>query len=268
MKSLRRLVKTHHDAFLLADQWLFIYFCKEMKSLLRIAYWLVALALLAAILGSLDYTLDQALLIGLIFSPCALLLEILMPKARKPLDKVFLSLAVLVSVTLLILILHYYIWPHFNPQSTFLTYEELPPMLINPVFLALILTTLSYGDFFWTKWLNKRFNVQKRSVTFFSDRKSVTLRRSEIAYIESNDTEVHIVSAAGETYRNKTGISQWENLLGSDFLRIHRSYLVNTALASLSSPDTVAVGDVQLPVSRKYKETVSRVLGVSAETPE
>ena len=30
----------------------------------------------------------------------------------------------------------------------------------------------------------------------------------------------------------------------------------NTALMAVSSPDTVTVGDVQLPVSRKYKETV------------
>jgi len=239
-----------------------------MKLLLRIAYWLAALALLAAILGSLGYMLDQALLIGLIFSPCALLLEILMPKARKPMDKVYLALAVLVSVILLIVALHYYAWSQFDPRNAYLPVKEVPPMLINPVFLALILTTLSYGDYFWAKWLDKRFKAQERSITFFSDRKSVTLRRSEIAYIESNDTEVRIVTAAGESYRNKTGISQWEHLLGSDFLRIHRSYLVNTTQATRSSPDTVTVGPTELPVSRKYKETVSRILGDSGSSPE
>ena len=36
---------------------------------------------------------------------------------------------------------------------------------------------------------------------------------------------IRIVTASGESYRNKTGIGQWENLLGDDFLRIHRSYL-------------------------------------------
>lgn len=239
-----------------------------MKTLLRIAYWLAALALLAAILGSLDYTLDQALLIGLIFSPCALLLEILMPKARKPMDKVYLALAVLVSVILLIVALHYYAWSQFDPRNAYLSVKEVPPMLINPVFLALILTTLAYGDYFWARWLDKRFKAQERSVTFFSDRKSVTLRRSEIAYIESNDTEVRVVSASGESYRNKTGISQWENLLGSDFLRIHRSYLVNLSVSTLASPDTVNVGGVPLPVSRKYKDAVRRFLGESGSSPE
>ena len=63
--------------------------------------------------------------------------------------------------------------------------------------------------------------------------------------------------ADGEAYRNKTGISQWENLLGEDFLRIHRSYLVNRTLSAMQNPEQVCVGGVQLPVSRKYRDRVS-----------
>lgn len=232
-----------------------------MKTLARIAFWLVALALLAAILVSLDYSLAQAVFISLLFCPCALVLERFMPTARKPMDKVYLSLAVLVSVVLLILVLHHIVWARLNPEYGYIE-EQAPvsPMLINPVFLGLILTVLSIGDFFWAKWLGRRFKEKDRSVTFFSDRKSVTLRLADIAYVESNDTEVRIVTAAGESYRNKTGISQWENLLGEGFLRIHRSYLVNAALATLSTPDTVSVGDAQLPVSRKYRDIVAGAL--------
>ena len=268
MKSPRKPVKSLYGAFLLADHGGFTYICEEMKLLLRIAYWLAALALLAAVLGSLDYTLDQALLIGLVFSPCALLLEILMPKARKLMDKVYLALAVLASVILLIVVLHQSVWTTITELGFHEPVKEVAPMLINPAFLGIILTSLAYGDYFWAKWLDTRFKAQERSITFFSDRKSVSLRRAEIAYIESNDTEVRIVSASGASYRNKTGISQWEHLLGSDFLRIHRSYLVNTAQATLSSPDTVTVGQTELPVSRKYKETVSRLLGDSGSSPE
>ena len=224
-----------------------------MRILGRIAYWLAAIALLAAILTSLDYTLAQAILIGLAFCPCALALEFLMPMAKKPMEKVYLSLAVMLCVFVLILILHYYVWASYvqgmNPK-------DVAPMLINPAFLGLILTVLSIGDYYWAKWLVKRFKPKNRTITFFSDRRSVTLPVSDIAYIESNDTEVRVVTVSGETHRNKTGISQWENLLGDGFLRIHRSYLVNTALMTVTSPDTVTVGAVQLPVSRKYKETV------------
>lgn len=225
-----------------------------MRIIGRIAYWLAAIALQAAILVSLDYTLAQAILIGLTFCPCALALEFLMPKARKPMDKVYLSLAVLIGVFVLILILHYYAWARIadGMRST----QDVAPMLINPAFLGLILTVLAIGDYYWAKWLAKRFKAKDRTITFFSDRRSVTLPVAGIAFIESNDTEVRIVTVSGESHRNKTGISQWANLLGDDFLRIHRSYLVNTALMTVTSPDSVTVGDVQLPVSRKYKETI------------
>ena len=124
-----------------------------MRLLGKIAYWLAALTLLSAILVSLDYSLVQAVLISLIFGPCALALEYLMPKARKPMDKVYLSLAVLVAVIVLILFLHYSVWSRINQFGSQET-KNVAPMLINPAFLGLILTVLSIGDYYWSKWLD------------------------------------------------------------------------------------------------------------------
>ena len=237
-----------------------------MRAFLRIAYWVAAIALLAVILMSLDYTMVQSVLIGLIFCPCALALEFFMPKARKASDKVYLSLAVMIAVILLIIILHQ-TWTSYTQSGSIQSAKQISPMLINPAFLGLILTALALGDYFWAKWISKRFKAKDRTITFFSERKSVTLRLADIVYVESNDTEVRVVTATGDSYRNKTGIGQWENLLGDDFLRIHRSYLVNAAQAILSSPDTVTVGETELPVSRKYKEVVKTALP-SARFPE
>ena len=231
-----------------------------MRTLGQIAYWLAAIVLLAAILMSLDYTLVQAVLLGLVFCPCSLALEYLMPKARKPMDKIYLSLAVVVAVILLIVVLHYSVLAAIIDGGMGLRGKEVSPMLINPAFLGLILTALSLGDYAWTRWLYKRYKSKDRNITFFSDRKSVTLNMANIAYIESNDTEVRIITVTGESYRNKTGISQWENLLGEDFLRIHRSYLVNINHISSADTDAVSVGSASLPVSRKYREAVSLVL--------
>lgn len=226
-----------------------------MSVLGKIAYWLAALAVLSAILVSLDYKPGEAVLVSLMFCPCALALEYLMPKAHKTRDKVYLSLAVLVAMIVLVVWLHYLLWNRMSPSGS-ISEKLVPPMLINPAFLGLILTTLSIGDYYWSKWIDKRFKAKDRAVTFFSERKSVTLRLAEIAYVESNDTEVRIVTVSGESYRNKTGISQWENLLGDGFLRIHRSYLVNIAAATLTSPDMVSIAGKDLPVSRKYKDSV------------
>ena len=238
-----------------------------MRTFLRIAYWLAAIAVLAAILVSLDYTLPQAVLISLMFCPCALALEFLMPKAKKPMDKIYLSLAVLVTVILLILVLHQFVWTTITLGYA-QPYKTVAPMLINPAFLALILTALSIGDYYWAKWLSGHFKGQKRTITFFSERRSVTLPVDDIAYIESNDTEVRVVTVSGDSFRNKTGITQWANLLGDDFLRIHRSYLVNVTITTLASPDTVSVCGTELPVSRKYKDSVHSVIKDSGSSPE
>ena len=221
-----------------------------MRTVLRIVYWPLSVALLAVILVSLGYTWAQAVLIALIFCPCALALEFLMPKAGKATDKLFLSLAVMVAAVLLIVILHFCVWTNF---------EDISPMLINPVFLGLILTALAIGDYFWTRWLSRHFKAEARTITFFSERRSVTLPLADITYIESNDTEVRIVTRSGESYRNRTGISQWENLLGEDFLRIHRSYLIHVAEATLVSPDLISISGQSIPVSRKYKDKVKAV---------
>ena len=49
-----------------------------------------------------------------------------------------------------------------------------------------------------------------------------------------------------------------EKLQNKGFCRSHRSYLVNHDAATFPSPNTVAVGTTQLPVSRKYRDNVKK----------
>lgn len=226
-----------------------------MKLAARIGYWMVALALIAAILVSLDYTLTQAILISLIFLPCVLTLEYFLPKADSFLDKLWLCLAVLVIVILLILVIHRLLWSPFMRSEVWYMLD-VQPVLVNPAFLGLIVTALAVSDYGWRKWLDKKWPSGPRQITFFSDRKTVTLSLDEIAYIESNDTEVRIVTQEGRSYRNKTGISQWENILGEGFVRIHRAFLVNEACITEVGSDSLLAAGTELPISRKYRKTL------------
>lgn len=226
-----------------------------MKLVARIGYWAIALALIVAILVSLDYTLTQAVLISLIFLPCVLALEYFLPKAESFLDKLWLCLAVLVVVILLILVIHRLLWSPFMRSEVWYMLD-VQPVLVNPAFLGLIVTALAVGDYGWRKWLDKKWPSGPRQITFFSDRKSVTLSLDEIVYIESNDTEVRIVTQEGRSYRNKTGISQWENILGEGFVRIHRAFLVNEACITEVGSDSLLAAGTKLPISRKYRKTL------------
>ena len=231
-----------------------------MKVVGRIAYWIAALGLVSAVLVSVGYSVMQALLISLVvFCPCSLALEFLFPKARKAWDKVWLTLAVFVTAFLLILLVHHWLW-HPSEHSEYIWMITVQPILVNPAFLGIIMTVLALGDAFCLRWLDRRFATAMHPVTFFSDRRSVTVNREDIAYVESNDTEVRLFLRDGQSYRNKTGITQWENLLGEGFLRIHRSYLVNRALAEPDTPDTLRIGETVLPISRKYRDRVQESL--------
>lgn len=234
------------------------------KTVLIIAYWLAAIFLTAVLLTSLGYRLGEAILMSISFLPAALALSFFLPKVertanskRKLLDTVFIILGVMMMTFLLI-----YVW-----QYVFITiiYQEeyskwtLPAILGNPIFVAAILAILAYGNYLLIKWLDRKFPTS-HPITFTSDYKKVSLNKEDILYVESRDSEVWIYSRDGQSYRNKTAISQWENLLGPSFLRIHRSFLVNISDSVLSGPDIVTIGSQTIPVSRKYKDSVKAVL--------
>ena len=95
------------------------------------------------------------------------------------------------------------------------------------------------------------------SITFTSDRKPVSLPLDEILYVESNDDITTVVATQGRRFKNYTPISQWEGNLSPRFIRIHRAYLVNRAAVTGVDVDLLYIGDIQLPISRKYKDTVT-----------
>lgn len=243
-----------------------------MKRAIIIAYWFAAIILTAFLLMSLEYDLGQAVLMSLSFLPAAMALSFFLPKVERGsegkdrvLDTVYIILGVMLMTFLLI-----YIW-----QMLFVSvfdereYKDwfLPSMLSNPVFVAAILALLAYGHYLLVKWLDKKYPVSS-PVTFTSDYKKVSLRREEILYVESRDSEVWITARDGRKYRNKTGIGQWEMLLGPGFLRIHRSFLVNIDDAMLIAPDIVSIGGQSIPVSRKYKDSVRAVLVLQSDTKD
>lgn len=242
------------------------YFCAGMKkTVIIVAYWLVAILLMAVLLMSLDYDLWAAVLMSLSFLPAALALSFFLPKVertgdskKRVWDTIYIILGVMMMTFLLI-----YLWQYFfisfiygNDYSRW----SLPAMLGNPVFVAAVLAILAYGNYLIVKWLGKKYPAD-HPITFTSDYKKVSLSKQDILYVESRDSEVWITARDGRQYRNKTGIGQWENLLGSDFIRIHRSFLVRIADAALTAPDMVSIGGKSIPVSRKYKDSVTVVFG-------
>ena len=221
--------------------------------LITFSYWMLAVIIIAIILLSLGYPFALGLLMGSLFLPGTFIVKYLLPKAlkekgrRRILSPVFLFSGVAVLEFLLIVSVH--IWISDHP------YPSIAGVLVNPMFMAVVITLLCLGDWYLSGYLSAAL-PQDRTVTFISDRHKVSLLPSEIIYVESNDREVSVVATEGRVFRNKTGISQWENILGDDFIRIHRSYIVNRASITSIDKEYVWMGDTQLPISRKYYRSV------------
>ena len=239
------------------------------KGIIIVAYWLAAIFLTASILMSLDYDMGHAAIMSLSFLPAAMALSFFLPKVEKIQDRkervlntIFIILGVMTMTFFFI-----YLWQllfAFVIDRASDTRWDMPSMLWNPVFVAGILALLAYGHFLLLKWLDNKY-PSERPVTFNSSYKKITLKKEDILYIESRDSEVWIFTRDGQQYRNRTGISLWEESLGPGFLRVHRSFLVNIADAALTASDVVSVGSQEIPVSRKYKDSVKAVLATSEE---
>ncbi len=238
-----------------------------------IAYWIAAMLVTALILVSLDYDLGQAMMMGLAFLPSALALSFFLPKVDRTLgrkeriqDTVFIILGVMSMAFLLLFLLQVILFSYLSDSRRI---WDFPSMLRNPFFIAAILALLAYGHYLLVTWLEKRF-PSTYPITFNSEHRKITLKKEDILYVESRDSEVWIMARDGQAYRNRNGITQWENLLGNGFLRIHRAFLVNVAESVLSSPDIVEIAGKALPVSRKYKDSVRVVLPIpqNGDAPE
>jgi DNA-binding LytR/AlgR family response regulator len=91
------------------------------------------------------------------------------------------------------------------------------------------------------------FNVGKKKVKLFLD---------EILYIESLKEYIRIV-ATNKSILTKFQLGQTENLLqNSNFLRIHRSFIVAIDKIDAFSATDVEIQGKQIPIGRSYKDQV------------
>ncbi len=239
-------------------------FASEMKrTALILTYWSMALLLFAIVLSSTGYSFANALFLASSLLPIAVLFRYLLAQVRFTSrrqglrDLCFLTLFILTLALLAIHLAHTII---LALRNQVVTGPSVPPILLNPVFLLAMLLLIVIGDYYFEQMIEQKLPESEDSITFTSDRQAVTLQRKEIIYVESRDTETWVHATEGRSYRNKRPISVWANLLGKEFLRIHRSYLVRISACQGKEGENIMLGHLRLPISRKYKTEVQEVL--------
>ena len=226
-----------------------------------IAYWATALIIVAMILLSLDYSFAEALFMSSLFLPGVIAAKFFLAQVRKDassnsaMNAVYIFGAIAVMEFLLIVCGHRLL-EYIEKQNPLYLGIGVADILVNPIFVAVIIFLILAGEHMV---LQKYKDVNEvRTISFTSDRHKIILNRNEIVYIESNDSEVWVYATEQRRFRNKTGITQWENLLGEDFIRVHRSFIVRKEAIQETLSDSLTLADgTSIPVSRKYRDIVA-----------
>lgn len=101
------------------------------------------------------------------------------------------------------------------------------------------------------------FNVNKTMVKVFLD---------DILFIESMREYIYIHTATGKII-TKFALSEVEKLLGSSFIRIHRSFIVNVSRIDAYNAEEIIIEKKSLPIGVNFKKIVESMLSQFTNRP-
>jgi DNA-binding LytR/AlgR family response regulator len=163
-----------------------------------------------------------------------------------------------------------------NPPAVILTtaYRDFAPEAFDLDVVDYLLKPISFERF--TKSVNRFFDKRLEGKTsgigsaskadafiyLKSDRKNHKVMLKEIIYIESLDdyVKVHLKHVTLVTREN---ISSFESSLPFGlFVRIHRSFIINTQFLAAVSADSVEIVGKELPIGRAFKKSAMASLSL------
>jgi len=88
---------------------------------------------------------------------------------------------------------------------------------------------------------------------------------SDINYIESMKEYIKIHTSSGR-YITKTSISNFDTKLPQDnFIRVHKSYIISISKIKSFTSTTIELENMEIPISRTYKNAVMNALNYGAD---
>jgi len=149
-----------------------------------------------------------------------------------------------------------------------LNYENLSPNAAQLTLLAVMLYLLVFiGSFFLMmrqiienrqviqELLDEKEKLKKSFLEIMSNRRMIKIPYNEIIYIESLSDHIKVVTI-NEAFVSKEKISRLVARLPDVFIRIHRSFIINTEKIKEYSLDEVLVEGIRLNIGRSYRKVV------------
>lgn len=109
------------------------------------------------------------------------------------------------------------------------------------------------------KLLDEKEKMKKSFLEVISNRRTTKIPYDDIVYVESLSDYIKIITCNNEIV-SKEKISRLSEKLPSTFLRIHRSFIINSDKIKEHTSNDVLVDDVRLNIGRSYRKEVKEVL--------
>lgn len=108
--------------------------------------------------------------------------------------------------------------------------------------------------------ISNPIQTDEKDLFFSVNKKKARIPIKSILYIESQRENIRIVMEDREII-TRYSISDLENELPEDFVRIHRSFIVAKSKIDFFDMHDVEIKGKQIPIGRNYKDFVKSILG-------
>lgn len=105
-------------------------------------------------------------------------------------------------------------------------------------------------------------NESGASIVFKSTYQNIEVRCAEILYVEAMDNYATIYTEEKKYIAHSTLKSIEDQLPEHQFIRIHRSYIINRSKISSFTKSTAMIGAQSIPVGRSYSATFARTMQI------
>ncbi|OUS02850.1 hypothetical protein A9Q86_02020 [Flavobacteriales bacterium 33_180_T64] len=135
--------------------------------------------------------------------------------------------------------------------------------LLKPIsFLRFYKSINKYRAFHATtsgKHTSSEMDITLDHIFVNSNKKMIRIEFNNILFIDSIKDYVRIHTVK-DTIITKDKISTFVQRLPSYFLRVHRSYIINTRkIAALTSKDVILLGGIEIPIGASYKDIIKLI---------
>ncbi len=174
---------------------------------------------------------------------------------------------VIISLYLEILIIYFslLVFQYFQIETKLLLTADIL-LLAFLIYLSIIIRAFieiiknyNHQSTIITELKEAKVKNEQHEITIKVSRRNQIIKLDNLIYIESLGDQLKYFCEDAE-FINRDKISKVQNLLPDNFIRIHRSFIINKSFVETYRSDFVITRGIEIPISRTYRKEVKEFL--------